>query len=57
MTAPICLCVVASHKETDESAEAAMNAPLLAKAMHMGLLLVLRMHHCDSVVLADMSTQ
>ena len=38
MRAPICLCVAVSHNETDEFAEAAMNAPLLARAMQPGLL-------------------
>jgi len=40
MTAPICSCVVVSHKETNEFAEAAMNVPLLAGVMHVDLLLL-----------------
>ena len=38
MRGPICLCVAVSQNETDESAKAAMNAPLLARAMDLGLL-------------------
>ena len=35
MTGPTCLCVVASQNETNELlAEAAMNVPLLASAIH-----------------------
>ena len=48
-TDPICCCVVVSHTETDEPAEAATNVPLLARAMHLTSL-VLWMVHLASVV-------
>ena len=37
MTEPICSCVEVSQNETDEFAEAAMNAPSLDSEMHVGL--------------------
>ena len=40
MTKPICSCVEVSQNETDEFAEAAMNAPLLDREMHVGLLVL-----------------
>ena len=55
MAVPICLCVIVSHKETEERAEAAMNVPLLARAMHVGLVL-LWMFHFESMVPVDTST-
>ena len=41
MIDPIFLCDVVSQNETDDSAETAMNVSLLARAIHMGLLLLL----------------
>ena len=40
MTVPICWCDIVSQNETDESAETAMNVSLLARAIHMGMLLL-----------------
>ena len=37
VTDPICLCVVASQNETDESEETVMNAPSFATAMRLYL--------------------
>ena len=41
MTDPIRLRVVVSQNDTEESAKAAMNVPLLARAMHPGCLSML----------------
>ena len=40
MTDPICSCVAVSQNDIDELAQAAMNVPLLASAMHIAFMLL-----------------
>ena len=56
MTDPICLRVVVFQNETDEPAEAAINVPVLSRAMHL-VSLLLWMSHFASVVPWDGSKQ